>query len=193
MKNTLDKFGTFGTLLTALIAAPACCLPLLASVGAALGFGVFVRYNTMLTYLLQFSVVLAVIGAFIGFRQHHNYKPLVLATLSAIGIFYAYNVQLSQVLVYSSLLGLIAAAIWNSIEGRKCATCTPNALKLQSKLTCPLCGYQCIETMPTDACWYFYECHGCKALLKPKAGDCCVFCSFGSVKCPPIQNGTCGC
>ena len=25
--------------------------------------------------------------------------------------------------------------------------------------------------------------------LKPLAGDCCVFCSFGSVKCPPIQRG----
>lgn len=24
-------------------------------------------------------------------------------------------------------------------------------------------------------------------MLRPKAGDCCVFCSYGSVKCPPIQ------
>jgi hypothetical protein len=41
--------------------------------------------------------------------------------------------------------------------------------------------------MPTDACWYFYDCTGCGALLKPKPGDCCVFCSYGSVACPPIQ------
>ena len=24
-------------------------------------------------------------------------------------------------------------------------------------------------------------------LLRPNPGDCCVFCSFGSVKCPPMQ------
>jgi len=41
--------------------------------------------------------------------------------------------------------------------------------------------------MPTDACQYFYECTGCGTLLRPKPGDCCVFCSYGSVPCPPIQ------
>ncbi|KAI5913875.1 hypothetical protein GH664_15635 [Thauera sp. 2A1] len=48
--------------------------------------------------------------------------------------------------------------------------------------------------MPTDACQFFYECCNCKALLRPNPGDCCVFCSFGSVKCPPIQaqRGCCG-
>jgi hypothetical protein len=24
-------------------------------------------------------------------------------------------------------------------------------------------------------------------MLRPKPGDCCVFCSYGSVPCPPIQ------
>lgn len=41
--------------------------------------------------------------------------------------------------------------------------------------------------MPTDACQFFYECEHCKAVLRPKAGGCCVFCSYGSVKCPPVQ------
>src|SRR6516162_10073916 len=31
------------------------------------------------------------------------------------------------------------------------------------------------------------ECTGCGVQLRPKAGDCCVFCSYGSVRCPPIQ------
>jgi hypothetical protein len=60
---------------------------------------------------------------------------------------------------------------------------------LQSTLTCPSCGTVKRETMPTDACQYFYECSGCNTLLKPKPGDCCVFCSYGSVPCPPIQQG----
>jgi hypothetical protein len=60
-------------------------------------------------------------------------------------------------------------------------------LKLQSTLSCPLCAHQRTETMPTDACQFFYDCTGCGELLRPKAGDCCVFCSYGSVPCPPIQ------
>jgi hypothetical protein len=60
---------------------------------------------------------------------------------------------------------------------------------LQSTLTCPECGATKVETMPSDACQYFYECTSCGKLLKPKAGDCCVFCSYGSVPCPPIQVG----
>lgn len=43
--------------------------------------------------------------------------------------------------------------------------------------------------MATNACHYFYDCKGCGALLKPKAGDCCVYCSYGDVNCPPIQIG----
>ena len=61
-------------------------------------------------------------------------------------------------------------------------------MQLQSTITCPHCGHQTTETMPTDACQFFYECKGCGALLKPLAGDCCVFCSYGDVPCPPIQE-----
>jgi hypothetical protein len=59
---------------------------------------------------------------------------------------------------------------------------------LESVLVCPVCGFAKPETMPTDACQFFYECSNCKTLLRPKPGDCCVFCSYGSVKCPPMQD-----
>lgn len=58
---------------------------------------------------------------------------------------------------------------------------------LESALTCPRCDHVKSEIMPTDACQYFYECVQCNTLLRPKPGDCCVFCSYGSIKCPPIQ------
>jgi hypothetical protein len=58
---------------------------------------------------------------------------------------------------------------------------------LESVITCPNCGHPKREKMPTDACQFFYECTGCGAMLRPKAGDCCVFCSYGSVKCPTVQ------
>ena len=62
------------------------------------------------------------------------------------------------------------------------------AIQLQSDITCPHCGHVAHETMPTDACQYFYDCAGCGTVLKPKSGDCCVFCSYGSLPCPPVQE-----
>ena len=58
---------------------------------------------------------------------------------------------------------------------------------LESVLNCPECGSRKAERMPTDACQFFYECSACGTRLRPKAGDCCVFCSYGTVKCPPMQ------
>lgn len=79
----------------------------------------------------------------------------------------------------------------NSAEG----TVQP---ELRSEISCPHCGHRKVEDMPTDACRFFYECEGCHTLLRPKAGDCCVFCSYGSMPCPLIQlerqgegNGCC--
>lgn len=63
-----------------------------------------------------------------------------------------------------------------------------NTIQLTSEITCPACGHGAAETMATDACQYYYECAGCATLLKPKPGDCCVFCSYGTVPCPPIQE-----
>jgi len=61
---------------------------------------------------------------------------------------------------------------------------------LNSIITCPDCGFKKQEVMPEDSCQFFYTCEKCHKLLKPKQGDCCVFCSYGSVKCPPVQlNG----
>ncbi|MCP5082415.1 MAG: hypothetical protein GY948_12035 [Alphaproteobacteria bacterium] len=64
-----------------------------------------------------------------------------------------------------------------------------SVIELNSTLTCPKCGHQAHETMPTNACQWYYECADCGALLRPKPGDCCVYCSYGSVACPPIQEG----
>ena len=64
---------------------------------------------------------------------------------------------------------------------------------LNSTLTCPACGHAETEIMPTNACQYFYDCKGCGAVLRPKHGDCCVYCSYGTVACPPIQEGNSCC
>ncbi|WP_430232119.1 GDCCVxC domain-containing (seleno)protein [Nitrosomonas communis] len=50
----------------------------------------------------------------------------------------------------------------------------------ESDLTCPYCGFIKREAMSINSCQYFYK---CGALLRPKPGNCCVFCSYGTVKC----------
>ncbi len=62
----------------------------------------------------------------------------------------------------------------------------------ESTLTCPVCGHMKCETMPTDACVWFYACERCKSVLTPNPGDCCVFCSYGTNRFPPMQqSGSC--
>lgn len=83
-------------------------------------------------------------------------------------------------------VGLAAFAAWGFFKKNRAASAK---IVLQSRIACPKCGFEKIETMPTDACQFFYECENCHAVLTPNAGDCCVFCSFGTVKCPPVQTG----
>lgn len=48
--------------------------------------------------------------------------------------------------------------------------------------------------MPTEQCQFFWDCPHCETVLRPEEGDCCVFCSYGSVPCPPVQHtGTGAC
>lgn len=68
-------------------------------------------------------------------------------------------------------------------------------ISAKSVITCPFCGHQEEEEMPVDACEYYYPCKSCQQIIKPKPGDCCVFCSYGTAKCPPVQRDeySCGC
>lgn len=61
-------------------------------------------------------------------------------------------------------------------------------IKTRAVLTCPKCGGKQEIAMPTNACQYFYKCESCGEIIKPKEGDCCVFCSFADSKCPPKQQ-----
>jgi hypothetical protein len=66
-------------------------------------------------------------------------------------------------------------------------------MELVSMLTCPACGSQHTETMEVNACRYWYTCRSCAAILRPRPGDCCVFCSYGDVPCPSKQTGNACC
>lgn len=60
-------------------------------------------------------------------------------------------------------------------------------MQLESTITSPHCRHKALEVMPSNACQVFYDCKDCGERLKPKREDCCVFCSYGSLPCPPIQ------
>ena len=64
-------------------------------------------------------------------------------------------------------------------------------LKVTTKtiIKCPECGFSKEEEMPVDRCQFFYECTTCGVVLRPKEGDCCVFCSYADTPCPPKQLG----
>ncbi len=66
--------------------------------------------------------------------------------------------------------------------------CEDDVALAHSEITCPKCGHKKMETMPTDVCLLKYTCEQCKSVLVVKDGDCCVFCSYGTHKCPSKQE-----
>jgi len=60
-------------------------------------------------------------------------------------------------------LGLAGWALIRCVSTRNIRTFV---MELRSTLTCPRCGHQATETMPTDACQFFYNCKGCRAVLR---------------------------
>jgi MerC mercury resistance protein len=174
----LDRIGSFGAL-GAAIAAP-CCFPLFAAVGTAVGLGALGRYESTVLYLFQAFALLSLAGLAMAFSQHRNPAPLILGVISAGALAYNFYHSFSLTALYSGLFGLFGATGWNYFVSRLQRATGPI---LHSVITCPKCGHRAEETMPTNACLFFYDCPACEARLKPKAGDCCVFCSYGSVPC----------
>lgn len=62
-----------------------------------------------------------------------------------------------------------------------------DSVSLESEITCPKCNFKKAEVMPTEVCLIKYTCTNCKTDLHPKEGDCCVFCTYGTHKCPSKQ------
>lgn len=138
-------------------------------------------------WMFQALVGVSLIGSYLSYRKHKCAYPLLIAAPSAVMIFYSYNFingDYWAVVMYVGMLGLMISAVVNYYKMKQ-----HNKIELHTIIACPQCGHKKEEIMPVNACQYFYECENCHARLKPKQGDCCVFCSYGTVKCPPIQAG----
>ena len=180
--RSLDRVGSIGALIAA-IAAP-CCFPLFAAVGTAVGLGALGQYEGIILYIFQGFAAVTLIGLLLSFLKHQNIAPLLLGAFACVLLGYHFYKSFSLPALYGGLFALIAATVWNYLitKGGK-------APILASIITCPSCGHRAKEVMPTNACLFFYDCSACGMRLRPKPGDCCVFCSYGSMPCPPIQIG----
>lgn len=196
LTNNIDKFGTVGLFLTAIFSP--CCFPIFAFGASALGLGSFELFGGWTMWIFQIMVLVSLIGLYISYRKHRCMYPLLVAVPSGIMIFYAYHFNNGDnwiYFLYVGIFGLLIATVWNYRRNKlhgTCSTCTiyeGKTVELESTITCPKCGHKKTEMMPTNACEFFYECENCKTRLRPLEGDCCVYCSYGTVKCPPIQAG----
>lgn len=186
----------FGLFLTGIVSP--CCLPLFAFVLSAFGFGSAELFGGWTEYVFEGFVFISVIGFYIAYRKHKNIVPLVIGLESGGLIIYAYNFNSAFEVeaIYVGMFGLLIATALNYFINRKhktkdktCSVIEGKTVELESTITCPKCGHSKNETMQTDTCQFFYECENCKTVLRPKQGDCCVYCSYGTVKCPSKQTG----
>lgn len=185
--------GSAGSFLAVLTAAAApCCLPIFAAFAGAVGLTALGLNEEFVLYAVQGFSFLAIGGLVFAAFRHGKFGPLILGAIASLGLFFAFHARFSALVVYFGLAGLCIASVWNYFISRNAKRSGVSAI-LKSVITCPECGCRAEETMPTNACLFFYDCSACGTKLKPKAGDCCVFCSFGSVPCPPIQTGAACC
>jgi len=185
--SLLDRIGAAGALLAA-IAAP-CCSPFFAAATAVAGLGgALGRYEGMILWIFQGFAILTMVGLAFSFRTARTAGPVLLGGIATAALAFHFHWRFSLIALYAGLLGLLAATVWNYMVRTRQAQPI-----LFSTVRCPNCGCRTEETMPMNACVFFFECPGCGARITPRRGDCCVFCSYGSVPCPPIQLGASCC
>ena len=123
MKESLVSIGGIGSIVSAVAAAAPCCLPFLASVASTIGLSALLPYSEYIAFIVQAFGVLAVFGAILSFKKHRKLGPLVLTVLSVSVLIAVYNISLLAWLLYSALAGLVVAAIWNTVESKRCNQC----------------------------------------------------------------------
>jgi hypothetical protein len=186
MKLYLQRIGTVGLFITA-VTSP-CCFPLFGFILTTLGIGSFELFGDWSMVIFMFLTLLSLGGVILSYQMHKSIQPLLIAVPSALLIFCSYYLIDADYwlnILYVGMFGMLLSSITDLYKTRQYKKM--DKIELQSIITCPECGYKKEETMPTDACTFFYQCKSCKTRLKPNPGDCCVYCSYGTVKCPPIQ------
>lgn len=152
----IDKLGTTGLFLTALLLL--CCFPLFAFAASAIGLGSAELFGGWTMWIFQSMVLLAVGGRYLSYRKHRNLYPLIIGIISGLAVLYGYHINDSDYWTYflcAGMLGLLVATLWNYQRNKIQQIRKSMTIELSSSITCPNCGHQKTETMPTDTCTYF--------------------------------------
>ena len=110
LSNSIDKFGTTGLFLTAILSP--CCFPLFAFMASALGLGSFELFGGWSMWVFQIMVLVSIAGLYISYRKHHCTYPLLVAIPSGLLIFYAYYLNDTDhwiYFLYAGMFGLLLA------------------------------------------------------------------------------------
>lgn len=114
------------------------------------------------------------------FKKIKRFKQIVYATLFVVALFF---VQCSTSVSKENDVPE-QVVLKDTVQ----AIDTKGYAALRSEITCPECNHKKTEVMPTEVCQLKYTCEKCQAVLYPKKGDCCVFCTYGDKKCPSMQD-----
>jgi hypothetical protein len=122
---------------------------------------------------------------FISYFEYSKYNSAVSATYSPVGC--SPDAATACAAPCDSTSCGEAAASECSAPGEACCE-KESEVSASSTITCPKCGFEKEETMPTEVCQLKYTCTKCSTVMLPKESDCCVFCSYGDHKCPSKQD-----
>jgi hypothetical protein len=189
MRKVTQPLVLIGSLVAVLGASLApCCFPLLGFLPALAGW---MGWTAGSPWITQGSALMALTGLWLGRHRFGGILSLIFGLTGAGLIFAGYHATFDAFGVYSGLVLFAVAALgpWVYRFGMRLL----RRPILRSVLTCPSCEFRQAERMPTNACLFFWDCPRCGVRTRPLKGDCCVFCSYSSVPCPPNQLGTCTC
>jgi len=116
-REHLDKFGIVGSFVAAL-----CCLgvPAIVSIVAAIGLGFLIK-DAILLPLMVVSLLVTLIGLYLGYRAHHQPWPLILVSISSLGALIFVFVHTVRPVAYLAMAGLVIASVLNVISRQKSA------------------------------------------------------------------------
>ena len=122
---------------------------------------------------------------FLSYFEYSKYNSMQATACSPAGCFESSSVDSSACDPSGCVQDEASSCSENGSSGDCCEKEQTDVSK--SEITCPKCGFKKTETMPNDVCQLKYTCSQCQAVVFPKNGDCCVFCSYGDKKCPSKQ------
>lgn len=114
--RTADKAGVVGTVVSA--AACPACFPALASLGAAMGLGIFAEYEGLfMTTLLPLFAAVALVANALGWMRHRQWPRSLLGMIGPAIVLAALLLfpgqEWSATLLYAGMVCMVGVSLWD--------------------------------------------------------------------------------